>query len=107
MSADHGVWRGDLPHDRACLTALRRQTVGARSDVLNLHRALLPHLAAEVRSVFPQTVADRIGVEELVGRHVLDRLQMTPTPDERLAGAKGHLHRRVRLACPAALDRLF
>ena len=67
MPADEGVGTGDLPHNRARLAVSRRQTLGAGGDVLNLHRALLPHLAAEIRPVFPQAVADVVRVEELVG----------------------------------------
>ena len=62
------IGTGDLPHDRARLAVFRRQTLGAGGDVLHLQRALLPHLAAEVRPVFPQAVADVVRVEELVGR---------------------------------------
>ena len=95
------------PDDRARLALLGRQAVRSHRDVLDRGGPFAPHVLGEVRPILPQAVVDRVFVRR--GRPprtvILERADLPPAPDERLAGTQDHVHRGVRLVPALAPDR--
>ena len=97
------------PDDRARLAFFGSKPVGAADDVLDRGCALLPDVVAEVRPVFPEAVADGVGVVGLLRRPptIFGRSKVAPPPDQSLARTERHVHGPRRVAGTVATDRVF
>ena len=95
-AADKYVGAAQCPNHCARFALFRGQARGARDDVLHGGGAVPPINLCKIRPIFPQAIVDggRIDRRRPECAVVLDRIELSPTPDERLAGAQNHIHGR-------------
>src|SRR5204863_8019162 len=81
-AAHEDVRTANDPNDRACLPLRGRQLATARLNDLDRGGALLPDIAGEVGSVFPESVTDQVRIPRLFPV-ILHRIGMPPAPGDR------------------------
>ena len=107
-SASHeNVRTADGPDNGSQLALLGGKAGRTRLDRLHRVGARPPGFSGEVRAVLPQTVAERVRVQELVAAVTLHRVQVPPAPRNRLVGAEDHVHGGIALAVAVPADLAF
>src|SRR5262249_43994832 len=103
-AAHKDVRAANDPDDRAGFSSLRDQLSALRLDARDRGGPLLPQVAGEIRPIFPEAVADGVGIPWLLSV-VFHRPCMPPAPGDRLTRPQHHVHGGVLSAIAIAGGR--